>query len=67
MRASAFSIARDDAIVLYDHRVPAPNVDVCSSGVLILTAHIISGVCDIPDSRDSIVCPDVFGPCRPKS
>ncbi len=40
VRAIGLAIARDEAIFLDDHRVPAPYVDVCSRA-MIFRAHVI--------------------------
>ena len=44
VRVSVLSIALGEAILLDDHRVLAPYVDVCSRAI-IFPAHVISGVC----------------------
>jgi hypothetical protein len=61
-----YLVDADVAISPDDLRVRAPYVD-CALGRLIFPARVISGVCDIPGSRDSVVSLDVSGPGRARN
>ena len=63
MRMSGLSRARDEAILIDDYRVLAPDVDL-RSGASLFFPHRYQSVCDILGSGDSFVYQDESVPCR---